>query len=86
MEPIFSTQSRSGKHHSGQHPLLYSSSRDDPHRAWSIFRSRCSGSGRAELGKEVVALRSVVEMVVETKDEKGDGQLFQKMMKIDFLQ
>ena len=72
MEPIVSTQSRSGKHHSGQHPLLHSSSRGDPPRAWSIFRSGCSGSGRTKLGKEVVALRSEAEAAVEMKEEKGE--------------
>ena len=72
MEPSVSIPSCSGKHHSGQHPLLHSSSRDDPHRAWSIFRSTCSGRGRTKLGKEVVALRFVVEVVVEMKGEKGE--------------
>ena len=73
MEPSVSIPSCSGKHHSEQHPLLHSSSRDDPHRAWSIFRSACSGRGRTKLGKEVVALRCVVEVVVvEMKEEKGE--------------
>ena len=72
MEPSVSIPSCSGKHHSGQHPLLHSSSRDDPHRAWSIFCSGCSGSGRTKLGKEVVALRSVAEVVVGMKEEKGE--------------
>ena len=72
MEPSVSIPSCSGKHHSEQHPLLHSSSRDDPHRAWSIFRSTCSGRGRTKLGKEVVALRCVVEVVVEMKEEKGE--------------
>ena len=72
MEPSVSIPSCSGKHHSEQHPLLHSSSRDDPHRAWSIFRSTCSGRGRTKLGKEVVALRCVVEVVVEMKGEKGE--------------
>ena len=73
MEPSsVSIPSRSGKHHSGQYHLLHSSSRDDPHRAWSIFRSTCSGRGRTKLDKEVVALRCVVEVVVEMKGEKGE--------------
>ena len=72
MEPSVSIPSCSGKHHSEQHPLLHSSSRDDPHRAWSIFRSICSGRGRTKLDKEVVALRCVVEVVVEMKGEKGE--------------
>ena len=72
MEPSVSIPSCSGKHHSEQHPLLHSSSRDDPHRAWSIFRSTCSGRGRTKLDKEVVALRCVVEVVVEMKGEKGE--------------
>ena len=72
MEPSVSIPSRSGKDHSGQHPLLHSSSRDDPHRAFGIFRSHCSGGGRTKLGKEVVALRCVVEVVVEMTEEKGE--------------
>ena len=72
MEPSVSIPSCNGKHHSEQHPLLHSSSRDDPHRAWSIFRSTCSGRGRTKLDKEVVALRCVVEVVVEMKGEKGE--------------